>query len=61
MWQQITSLNILQGRFEFKKRFVEECILHLWIENREVRQYIMISMLSHKKGGRKTSGFLSTR
>ena len=50
MWQQITSLNIWQGRFEFKKRFVEECILHLRIENREVHQYIMDSMLSHKKG-----------
>lgn len=50
MWQQITSLNIWQGRFEFKKRFVEECILHVRIENREARQYIMDSMLSHKKG-----------
>jgi hypothetical protein len=50
MWKQVTSLNIWQGRFEFKKRFVEECILHLRIENREVHQYIMNSMLSHKKG-----------
>ncbi|MFC6038932.1 hypothetical protein ACFPYN_05625 [Paenisporosarcina macmurdoensis] len=50
MWKQITSLNIWQGRFEFKKRFVEECIQHLRIENRDLRQYIMDSMLSHKKG-----------
>lgn len=50
MWKQITGLNIWQGRFEFKKRFVEECILHLRIENRELRQYITNSMLGHKKG-----------
>ena len=50
MWRQITSLNIWQGRFEFKKRFVEECIQHLRIENRDLHQYIMDSMLSHKKG-----------
>lgn len=49
-WRQITSLNIWQGRFEFKKRFVEECIQHLRIENRDLHQYIMDSMLSHKKG-----------
>lgn len=50
MWQQITSLNIWQGRFEFKKRFVEECILHLRIENRDLHQYILESVLSHKNG-----------
>ena len=50
MWHQITSLNIWQGRFEFKKRFVDECILHLRIENREVYQYILDSMFSHKNG-----------
>lgn len=49
MWKQITGLNIWQGRFKFKKRFVEKCILHLRIENRDVHQYIKNSMLSHKK------------
>jgi len=50
MWKQVTGLNIWQGRFEFKERFVKECILHLRIENRDLRQYIIDSMLSHKKG-----------
>lgn len=50
MWKQVTGHNIWQGRFEFKKRFVEECILHLRIENRDLHQYIMDLMLSHKKG-----------
>jgi hypothetical protein len=50
LWKQVTGHNIWQGRFEFKKRFVEECILHLRIENRELRQYILDTILSHKQG-----------
>lgn len=50
MWKQVTGLNIWQGRFEFKRRFLEECILHLRLENRDLHQYIIDSMLSHKKG-----------
>ncbi|QBP43155.1 helix-turn-helix domain-containing protein [Paenisporosarcina antarctica] len=50
MWQQITSRNIWEGRYEFKKRFIQECIDHLRLDNKNLRDYLLENILSHKKG-----------
>ncbi|MEK6190578.1 MAG: hypothetical protein N2A99_06275, partial [Carnobacterium alterfunditum] len=50
MWQQITSRNIWEGRYEFKKRFTQECIDHLRLDNKNLRDYLLENILSHKNG-----------
>jgi len=50
MWQQITSRNIWEGRYEFKKRFIQECLDHLRLDNKNLRDYLFENILSHKKG-----------
>lgn len=50
MWQQITSRNIWEGRYEFKKRFIQECMDHLRLDNQNLRDYLFENILSHKNG-----------
>lgn len=50
MWQQITSHNIWEGHYEFKKRFTQECIDHLRLENQSLQDYLLENILSHKHG-----------
>lgn len=50
MWQQITSRNIWEGRYEFKKRFIQECMDHLRLDNKNLREYLFENILSHKYG-----------
>lgn len=50
MWQQITSRNIWEGRYEFNKQFIHECMDQLRIENLKLRDYLVENIMSHKQG-----------
>jgi hypothetical protein len=50
MWQQITSRNIWEGRHEFKKRFIQDCMDHLRLDNKNLRDYLFENILSHNNG-----------
>ena len=52
---QLAAKNIWEGRFIFKKKWVNECLDHRRIENRETRNYILNRILEHK-GGYATPG-----
>lgn len=45
---QLAARNIWEGRFVFKKRWVNECLDHRRMENRDTRAYILGRILGHR-------------
>lgn len=45
---QLAARNIWEGRFVFKKKWVQECLDHRRMENRDTRAYILGRILGHR-------------
>lgn len=45
---QLAARNIWEGRFVFKKKWVNECLDHRRIDNRDTRAYILARILGHR-------------
>ncbi|AQQ55275.1 hypothetical protein [Planococcus lenghuensis] len=55
--EQLAAKQIWEGRFQLKKSFVNACLDHRRIENRELRTYILNRIMQYK-GGYATPGVL---
>lgn len=49
LMDQLAAKNIWEGRFVFKKKWINECLDHRRIENRQIRLYISERILGHKR------------
>lgn len=47
---RLAAKHIWEGRFVFKKTWVNECIDHRRIENKTTRSYILNRIMQHKQG-----------
>ena len=48
LFDQLAARNIWEGRFVFKKKWVQECLDHRRMENRDTRVYILGRILGHR-------------
>lgn len=47
--RQLAAKNIWEGRFVFKKKWINECLNHRRVENFSLRDYILNRILAHKR------------
>lgn len=48
--KRLAAKHIWEGRFVFKKKWVNECMDHRRIANKSTRSYILSRIMQHKKG-----------